>query len=84
MNSGYFYCPYIPLTQTPIVLQERDFAPRDIMPRAYELSEEARHYVDIALGGLEYTTTETVTMVGNTKIWESPEPSLVDWINEGF
>jgi hypothetical protein len=28
MDSGYFYCPYVPLTQTPTVLDPESFCPR--------------------------------------------------------
>lgn len=28
MDAGYFYCPYVPLTQTPIVLEPEGFCPR--------------------------------------------------------
>ena len=28
MDSGYFYCPYVPLTQTPVVLDPDSFTPR--------------------------------------------------------
>ena len=28
MDSGYFYCPYVPLTQTPVVLDPNSFCPR--------------------------------------------------------
>ncbi len=28
MDSGYFYCPYVPLTQTPTVLDTESFCPR--------------------------------------------------------
>ena len=28
MDSGYFYCPYVPLTQTPVVLDPDSFSPR--------------------------------------------------------
>ena len=28
MDSGYFYCPYVPLTQTPVVLDPDTFCPR--------------------------------------------------------
>lgn len=28
MDSGYFYCPYVPLTQTPVVLEPEGFCPR--------------------------------------------------------
>lgn len=28
MDSGYFYCPYVPLTQTPVVLDTESFCPR--------------------------------------------------------
>lgn len=28
MDSGYFYCPYIPLTQTPVVLDPESFCPK--------------------------------------------------------
>lgn len=28
MDSGYFYCPYVPLTQTPVVLDPESFCPR--------------------------------------------------------
>lgn len=29
MDSGYFYCPYVPLTQTPVVLDPESLCPRD-------------------------------------------------------
>lgn len=28
MDTGYFYCPYVPLTQTPVVLDPESFCPR--------------------------------------------------------
>lgn len=28
MDSGYFYCPYVPMTQTPVVLDPESFCPR--------------------------------------------------------
>lgn len=28
MDSGFFYCPYVPLTQTPVVLDPESFCPR--------------------------------------------------------
>lgn len=28
LDSGYFYCPYVPLTQTPVVLDPESFCPR--------------------------------------------------------
>ena len=28
MDSGYFYCPYVPLTQTPVVLDPESFCPK--------------------------------------------------------
>jgi hypothetical protein len=28
MDSGYFYCPYVPLTQTPVVMDPESFCPR--------------------------------------------------------
>lgn len=28
MDTGYFYCPYVPLTQTPVVLDPESFVPR--------------------------------------------------------
>jgi hypothetical protein len=28
MDSGYFYCPYVPLTQTPVALDTESFCPR--------------------------------------------------------
>jgi hypothetical protein len=28
MDSGYFYCPYVPLTQTPTVLDPDSFTPK--------------------------------------------------------
>lgn len=28
MDSGYFFCPYVPLTQTPVVLDPESFTPR--------------------------------------------------------
>jgi hypothetical protein len=47
MDSGYFYCPYVPLTQTPVVLDPDSFMPRKgIMTRYGKklLREGAKFY----------------------------------------
>jgi len=47
MDSGYFYCPYVPLTQTPTVLDPDSFTPRKgIMTRYGKklLREGAKFY----------------------------------------
>jgi len=47
MDSGYFYCPYVPLTQTPVVLDPESFCPRKgIMTRYGKklLREGAKFY----------------------------------------
>lgn len=47
MDSGYFYCPYVPLTQTPVVVDPDSFCPRvGIMTRYGKkmLREGAKFY----------------------------------------
>lgn len=47
MDSGYFYCPYVPLTQTPTVLDPDSFTPRKGLMTRYGkklLREGAKFY----------------------------------------
>jgi hypothetical protein len=47
MDSGYFYCPYVPLTQTPTVLDPDSFTPRKGLITRYGkklLREGAKFY----------------------------------------
>lgn len=47
MDSGYFYCPYVPLTQTPTVLDPESFTPRKGLMTRYGkklLREGAKFY----------------------------------------
>lgn len=47
MDSGYFYCPYVPLTQTPVVLDPESFCPRKGLLTRYGkklLREGAKFY----------------------------------------
>lgn len=47
MDSGYFYCPYVPLTQTPVVLDPESFSPRKGLLTRYGkklLREGAKFY----------------------------------------
>lgn len=47
MDSGYFYCPYVPLTQTPVVLDPDSFTPRKGLITRYGkklLREGAKFY----------------------------------------
>lgn len=47
MDSGYFYCPYVPLTQTPTVIGPDDFTPRKGLMTRYGkklLREGAKFY----------------------------------------
>ncbi len=52
MDSGYFYCPYVPLTQTPVVLDPESFCPRRGVLTRYGkklLREGARFYARISI-----------------------------------
>ena len=52
MDSGYFYCPYIPLTQTPVVLDPDSFSPRKGLITRYGkkmLREGAKFYGRISI-----------------------------------
>lgn len=54
MDSGYFYCPYVPLTQTPTVLDPESFCPRKgIMTRYGKklLREGSKFYAKINIAG---------------------------------
>lgn len=52
MDSGYFYCPYVPLTQTPVVLDPDSFCPRRGVLTRYGkrlLREGAKFYARISV-----------------------------------
>ena len=52
MDSGYFYCPYVPLTQTPVVLDPDSFCPRRGVLTRYGkklLREGAKFYARISI-----------------------------------
>ncbi len=52
MDSGYFYCPYVPLTQTPVVLDPESFCPRRGVLTRYGkklLREGAKFYARISI-----------------------------------
>ncbi len=52
MDSGYFYCPYVPLTQTPVVLDTESFCPRKGILTRYGkklLREGAKFYARMSI-----------------------------------
>ena len=52
MDSGYFYCPYVPLTQTPTVLDPDGFTPRKGILTRYGkklLREGAKFYARMSI-----------------------------------
>jgi hypothetical protein len=52
MDSGYFYCPYVPLTQTPVVLDPESFCPRKGILTRYGkklLREGSKFYARISI-----------------------------------
>lgn len=52
MDSGYFYCPYVPLTQTPTVLDPDSFCPRKGILTRYGkklLREGAKFYARMSI-----------------------------------
>lgn len=52
MDSGYFYCPYVPLTQTPVVLDPESFCPRKGLLTRYGkklLREGAKFYARMTI-----------------------------------
>jgi hypothetical protein len=52
MDSGYFYCPYVPLTQTPVVLDPDSFTPRKGILTRYGkklLREGAKFYARMSI-----------------------------------
>lgn len=52
MDSGYFYCPYVPLTQTPTVLDPESFVPRKGILTRYGkklLREGAKFYARLSI-----------------------------------
>lgn len=54
MDSGYYYCPYVPLTQTPVVLDPEGFVPRrGIMSRYASklLRDGSKFYARISVNG---------------------------------
>lgn len=54
MDSGYFYCPYVPLTQTPVVNDPESFCPRKGILTRYGkklLREGAKFYGKLTIAG---------------------------------
>jgi hypothetical protein len=52
MDSGYFYCPYVPMTQTPVVLDPESFCPRKGLLTRYGkklLREGAKFYARMTI-----------------------------------
>lgn len=52
MDSGYFFCPYVPLTQTPVVLDPESFCPRKGLLTRYGkklLREGAKFYARLSI-----------------------------------
>lgn len=52
LDSGYYYCPYVPLTQSPVVYHPDDFTPRVMLMTRYGkklLNNGARYYARINL-----------------------------------
>ncbi len=52
MDSGYYYCPYVPLTQTPVVLDPESFCPRKGILTRYGkklLREGAKFYARMSI-----------------------------------
>ena len=52
MDSGYFYCPYVPMTQTPVVLDPESFCPRKGILTRYGkklLREGAKFYARMTI-----------------------------------
>jgi hypothetical protein len=52
MDSGYFYCPYVPLTQTPVVLDTESLCPRKGILTRYGkklLREGAKFYARMSI-----------------------------------
>lgn len=52
MDTGYFYCPYVPLTQTPVVLDPESFCPRKGILTRYGkklLREGAKFYARMSI-----------------------------------
>lgn len=52
LDSGYFYCPYVPLTQTPVVLDPDSFCPRKGILTRYGkklLREGAKFYARMSI-----------------------------------
>lgn len=52
MDSGYFFCPYVPLTQTPVVLDPDNFCPRKGLLTRYGkklLREGSKFYARLSI-----------------------------------
>lgn len=52
MDSGYFFCPYIPLTQTPVIMGAEDLCPRKGLMTRYGkkmLRDGARFYARLSI-----------------------------------
>lgn len=77
-DAGYIYAPYVPLTQTPPVLDPNSFSPRRNLVTRYSpelLREGARFYGRISVGNAEFECTKPV---------REEVAGPVNWKQEGF
>jgi hypothetical protein len=71
IDTNYAFAPYVPLTQTPIILDPNSFAAREEITLRYSreaLEEEARHYQRYMVG----------------VDWAQDTAIRVNWQKEGF
>lgn len=80
-DAGYIYCPYVPLLQTPVVLDPNSFNQREGLITRYSdrlLREGARFYGRVAIGNI----------VGDEppprRSGRYDAPAKVNWVKDGF
>jgi hypothetical protein len=78
-DAGYIYCPYVPLLQTPVVLDPNSFNRREGLITRYGeslLREGARFYSRMVVDGID-----DVPLRGSGRY---DAPVKVNWAKDGF
>jgi len=87
-NAPYMYAPYVPFTQTPVVMDPDGYRPWSEIDNPYsaERLREAAYYSTLIIEGLDYTDSDVVTIELTSRYFgrgHKPEPRA-DWRKEGF
>jgi hypothetical protein len=91
LRANYFFCPFVPLLTTPVVLDPDSFRQSPAMRRYSEedLRQGAAYYSRLVINGLDYSDNEEATIELTARYSGRPyrrriEIPKVNWRQEGF